>query len=262
MEVRRPYLGTDRRDSLMDRRRDIRHRRYQPWLPEGIEIEKASILFRDSLPEYVINRIKQRLGVNDLNIQVSLRGDAGPEKVRKGEKIEDWLRGALDDLDPLGRHDGKVREHQAGDGEGWVQLEFLPDYVPPARGEEPDGDYDDLVNEGRKTWGIPLKLQSPDPRSLYVPPGMDKLSLVVKVVNRPLIDVRDKWASQGLVLRSDDQGRLVRSLQQTGVLAPAPTVAEYGRMVRCVEIADSDYIYQCVFPQTAPAGPRMTSMRS
>src|SRR5215510_10478825 len=198
MEVRRPYLGKDRRDDLMDRRRDVRHRRFVPWLPDGIEVEKANILFRDSLPNYVINRLKQRLGINELNIQVNTRGDAGPERQRRGEKVEDWLRGCLYCLDPMGFVDGRIREFQGGDGEGWAELEFLKNFTPTARlsPDQSDSEYDQQVDYERQEWGLPLSLNAPDPRSLYRPVG-DKVTLVCKVINKPLIDVRDNWAHQG-----------------------------------------------------------------
>jgi len=253
MELRRPYLTKGGRDDIMDRRRDVRHRRALPWIPEGIEIEKAKVAFRDSLPEYVINRSKNRLQSNPLNITVHTRGDAKPTLKRKAENLEDWFRGVLDDLDPLGLVNDRICEHQCADGDAWSELEFCPDFMPPPHGDEPDGDYDDLVEDARKDWGLPMSLCAPDPRMVYCSDNTDCPAVVAKVFNRPLIDVRDKWASSGMGLRLDSDGKLERYLLG-GYQPPAPTAMEHGRLVRVCEIADCYYIYHCVFPQTVPSG--------
>ena len=254
MELRRSYLSAGGRDMVMDRRRDVRHRRAMPWIPDGIEIEKAKIAFRDSLPEYVINRSKSRLQQNPINISVHVRGDAKPTLKRRGENLEDWFRGVVNDLDPLGQVDDRVCEHQCADGDAWAQLEFYPDFTPPHHGDEPDGDYDDLVEDARKDWGLPLSLSAPDPRMVYCSDNTDRPAVVAKVFNRPLIDVRDKWLSSGMGLRVDPDGKLERYLVLGGYMPPSPTVFEHGRLVRVVEIADCYFIYHCIFPQTVPSG--------
>ena len=254
MELRRTYLAKGGRDDQMDRRRDVRHRRALSWIPEGIEIDKAKVAFRDSLPEYVINRSKNRLQANPLNVTVHTRGDAKPTLKRKAENLEDWFRGVLDDLDPLNLVNDRICEHQCADGDAWSQLEFCPDFMPPPHGDEPDGDYDDLVEDARKDWGLPMTLCAPDPRMVYTSDQTDCPAVVCKVFNRPLIDVRDKWASSGMGLRLMEDGRLERYLLLGAYQPPAPTVFEHGRLVRVCEIADCNYIYHLVFPQTVPSG--------
>lgn len=253
MELRRSYLSKGGRDDIMDRRRDVRHRRALPWIPEGIEIDQAKVAFRDSLPEYVINRSKNRLQSNPLNVTVHMRGDAKPTLKRKGENLEDWFRGVLDDLDPLGLVNDRICEHQCADGDAWSQLEFCGDFMPPAHEDEPDGDYDDLVEDARKDWGLPMLLSAPDPRMMYCSDNTDCPAVVAKVFNRPLIDVRDKWLNAGIGLRLMEDGKLERYLLG-GYMPPAPTVMEHGRLVRVVEIADASFIYHAVFPQTVPSG--------
>src|SRR5437870_5311225 len=88
-EIRKPF--TTSRDVLWDNRRAIRYRRHQPWVPKNLKAAISaddmplSVYYRDSLPGFVINRIKQRLGSNDIDIAVKTRGDAGPVVKKKAE---------------------------------------------------------------------------------------------------------------------------------------------------------------------------------
>lgn len=257
-------VGAQSRDALWDRRRDVRFRRAMPWIPENLRtaIQKdnlpEAVYFRDSLPGFVVNRLKQHLGENSIDIDVKTRGDAGPTVKRKGENIGDWLRGCLDDMDGRGVKDAKVREHQAADGLGVLKLDFLRDFIPPEReSEQGDADYDDLVDDARKKWGIPVALSAPDPRSLYWVDIQDRPEHVVEVLNKPLVEVANTWTPEGFRLSLGDKGMLRQDYLIGANLPPAPTPAEYGRMVRVIIITDDEWCYHCCYPNTIPAGTSM-----
>ena len=245
------------RDVQLDKWRNIRHRRLKPWLPEGMEIfgdDNEAVIYRDVQPEFIINRIKQRLGVNDPNIACAPRGDVGPEGQRQVEKIEDWFKGVHEELDPIGQADASVREGQAADGGGCFELEFLPHYSPPVRGARGAEEYDSLVDASRREYGLPVRLNAPDIRSLYWDRSRNNKKLFAKVVNVPLIQIRDTWSAEGFRLAYTGE-RIDRDYIRAGELPPSPTAAEYGRMVRLVLIADCEYIYHCIYPQSvASAG--------
>lgn len=252
-------VSTGGRDDKIDRWRAIRHRRQAVHVPEELDnAVKEYVRYYDKLPEYVVERMAQTMRSNKPQVVVSTRGDIKPEAKRKAENIEDWMRGILDELDPLGIHETRFCKFQAGDGLAVAELEMLPDFVPPYS-DDPDGDYDDLVEDARKDWGLPIRLQSPDPRMLYWPEGdrLDRPPLVVKVMNRPLIDVQQNWTPQGFRLALREDGKTVD--RQAYILgAPVPPTTspqEYGRVIRLVRITDGDYIYDCCFPQSAPSGP-------
>ncbi len=258
MEIRRPFLTPGGRDDTLDFYRDVRHRRHAAWLPE--ELDKAlaqASRYYDSLPEFVVNKIAQRLRVNKPQVSVRVRGDIKPTLKRKAENVEDWLRGALDDLDPGGMHETRYCKFQAGDGLAVAELEQLPDFIPPST-DDPDNDFDDLVDDARSEWGLPMRLASPDPRMLYMPDGErpENPPVVVKVMNRPLIDVQNNWTGQGYQLKVSEDGKSIekRPFLLGGGLAPVTTPTEYGRTVRIVRIATNDFIYDCCLPQTAPSG--------
>lgn len=256
-EVRRPFQTT--RDIQLDHWRNIRHRREMPWLPDNMEVfgkNNPMLTYRDPLPEFTINRIKQRLGVNEINIAVSPRGEVGPVGQRQAEKIEDWFRGAHEELDPLGLVDAAVREGQAGDGGGCFELEFLPRFTPPSRGSRDDQKYDSLVDRSRREYGLPVCLNAPDLRSLYWDRSRNRKKLFAKVVDVPLIQVRDSWTAEGfkLAYKGDAQGVITQDYFSAGELPPSPTVAEYGRLVRFVLLTDDEYIYHCIYPTSVASG--------
>ena len=247
------------RDVIYGRRRDIRHRRARPWLPADIDVKDESVFFRDPLPAFVVNRIKQRLGVNEVEITIRTAGDAGPKLKAQGDSLEDATRGIWDYLDPLGLHDGAVREHQSTDGVGFYAIDCLPTFTPPYRGELSDKDYDDLVSNRRKEWPLPVRLSSPDPRSLYwIDRPNGRIPLMCEVINVPLASCKDNWTDQGFRLAWKEEGgkhgTLVKDPIIAGTLAPAPTAAEYGRMVRIVKFSDDSHIYHAMYNVTAEAG--------
>lgn len=252
-ELRRPFQTT--RDPMMDRWRAVRHRRLKPWLPKALEGFVAqdieNIMFRDPLPEFVINRIKQRLGANQMTISVRPPGDIGPKLERMYEDLEDAFNGIAETLDPIGAVDGRVREHQAADGKGWYELEFLPKWVPSG-----DEAKDKL---SRQQYGLPVCLSAPDPRSLYPGKGFNgRLLMVAKVVDVPLIDVRNNWSKEGFKLAWEGDhanGRVVKSdLIPLMPVNTSPTVVEYGKTVRLVRFADSYNIYDCCYSQPVAGG--------
>ncbi len=275
-EIRRPFLqgysgtmptanggdqqpfGTEGRDQVWDRRRNTRHRRSSPWLPSNFGIQNANIRYRDSLPEFVINRIKQRLGANDFKMAMHVPGDAGPTLRRRAEQIEDFLRGSWSLLDPTNSLHRRIREHLAADGRGWLEFECLPDYMPPPRGDLSETQYDELVINGQRDHGLPVRALAPDGRSLYYPIG-ERISMVCKVVNRQLIDVQDNWNAEGFrLVYKKDQSTNGGSIEQMPILAgeqsPAVSAADYGQMVRIVRLATDNDIYDLCYPSTAPAG--------
>ncbi len=257
-EVRQPYLTQGGRDDTLDYWRDLRHRRHNAWMPEELDKSMAQAArYYDSLPEYVVNKIAQRLRVNKPQVAVRVRGDIKPTLKKKAENVEDWLRGALDDLDPGGLHETRFCKFQSGDGLAVAELEMLPDFVPPAT-DDPDNDYDDLVDDARSQWGLPMRLASPDPHMLYMLEGErpENPPVVIKVTNRPLVDVQNNWTGQGFQLKVAEDGKSVekRSFILGGGMAPVTTPTEYGRVVRIVRIATNDWIYDCVLPITAPSG--------
>lgn len=259
-DVRRPYMSGGNRDALYEHRRAIRHRRIKPWLPEDFVIKDDSIYFRDPLPGFVINRLKQRLGANSVDITVRTAGDAGPKLKESGNKLEDALRGIWDYLDPIGQHDGAVRDYQSGDGIGFYALECLPHFLPPDKGEMDDTEYDDLVADRRKEWPLPVRMYAPDPRSLYwIDRPEARIPLMVEMLNVPLATCKDNWTENGFRLAwdaqaNDGKGGVVKDPIVMGTLPPAPTAAEYGRMVRIVKLSDDTHIYHCMYNVTAEAG--------
>jgi len=258
-EIRRPFLSPAGRDAQLDWWRAIRFRKQDAWLPDVLDKAMAEASrHHDSLPEWTVNHIAQRLRVNKPQVVVSTRGDIKPTLRKKAENVEDWLRGALDDLDPAGVHEARFCKFQAGDGLAVGELEMLPDFVPPQT-DDPDNDYDDLVEDARSEWGLPMRLASPDPRSLYWLPGQRPMQpdVVIKVVNRPLVDAKNDWSLQGFQLHPSDDGKSIekRPFVLGAGMAPVTSPTEYGRMVRIVRIATNDYIYDCCFPQTAESGP-------
>lgn len=251
-------MGTVGRDAMIDRWRSIRHRRLKPWIPEGLKVLNEDLWFNDPLPEFVVNRLKQRLGANPVKVAVHVRGDAGVTLQRKGEQLEDWFKGVIEELDPLGLADGSMREHQVADGDGYFELEMRPAYSGPGlrRAGESDADYDRRIDEGRRAYGLPLCLSSPDPRSIYSVSARGKLKIVAKVVNVPLVDIRNNWTPEGfrLVYKGEEHGKLDRDMITTGELPPAPSAAEWGRMCRLVVIADDANIYHCVYQNSMGPG--------
>lgn len=261
MEVRRPYLGPNGRDETWDRRRDLRHRRREPWTPSDFGLDKAQVKYKDLTPEFVVNKLKSRLGANDFKYAIKVPGDAGPVLRRKGENIEDFVRGAWDMLDPIGEKDGRSREHLAADGLSCLEFEILPHFTPPQRQDEDDEEYDNLVERFRQENGLPVRLLAPDPRSLYTPTG-DVMDVVFKVSNRPLIDVMYNWSASGFVLKaaldssgSGGKGKLEQIPFLAGEQSPALSPSDYGQMVRLVRAADKDFIYDLAYSAVAPAGP-------
>ena len=273
-EIRRPHLGTGTvsapgapirigRDAQWDEWRDIIHRRKLPWLPEKTKAAFGhNLYYRDSRPGRAHAEVTQRLGVNAVSVSVTVRGDAGPVMGRRGEKYETWLRGVMAELDPLGLADQRAREYQSCPGVGCLELEFMSGYTPPERGGMSDSDYDMARDAAARGCGLPVRLIAPDPRSLYWPAGQETPSIIVKVVNKPLIDVANKWTSEGFRLAfetSDDGGRIVKNdYILGGEMAPdaanSVNAIEVGKYVRCYRVADGEYIYDLVHPQSL-AGP-------
>lgn len=255
-EIRRPFW---RRDQLWDKRRAVRFGRLEPWLPDNLRhFPTEYVRFVDRLPGLVVRRLKQRLGAHTLRIRVvsRLTGAPGERLQGKLEQLEDIYRALHEALDPVGAADGLVREHQAADGLGVFELEFLPPFVPPAAEvDEDEAAYLQRLAAARQDYGLPVRLSAPDPRGIYYARNGDRLEAVVKVMNLPLFQVRDAWLSEGLRLRLDEggEGRLLKEAVVGGELSPAPTAAEYGRLARVVVVADQSYIYHLVYPRTAPA---------
>ena len=258
-EVRRPFnAGDPNRDKVIDSYRDLRHGRSKPWLPDGIEVQKADIYFQDPLPEFVINRIKQRLGANDIEITIRVPGDAGPTLQRQAENLESGLRGAKDELDPFGLVDGRMREHQAADGTSFLELELKPSFVPPGRGSQEGKEYDQTRDLARRNYGLGVCAVAPDPRSLYWVDARGAMKIVCKVTNVPLVDVKNNWTAEGFrldyVSDGDKPGAVEKRYIQWGETPPAPTAAEWGKRIRLVVIADNDYIYHCCYPTVLGPG--------
>src|SRR3990167_4888715 len=119
-EVRRPFQGPKARDEIMDRWRAIRRGGLDPWLPDEITnflgAVKERFYYHDRLPEFTVNRFKQRLGANDVVMSIRPRGDVGPQAQRLYEDLEDGVNGIHEMLDPVGLIDLRGREHQAADG--------------------------------------------------------------------------------------------------------------------------------------------------
>lgn len=256
-DVRRPYLTGGNRDNVYQRRRDIRHRKARPWLPEDIIVKDDSVYFRDPLPAFVVNRLKQRLGANAVDITIRVAGDAGPKLKESGNKLEDWLRGTWDYLDPMGLHDGAVREHQATDGVGFYSLECMPRFLPPDKTSEmTDTEYDDLVSNRRKEWPLPYRLTAPDPSKLYwldLPHG--NIPLMCEVVDVPLASCKDNWIDQDFRVAWEEEGNGKFSAKKdpiiAGELIPRPTAADYGKLVRIVKMSDDTNIYHLMYRQIA-----------
>ena len=255
-DIRRPYQTGGNRDALYTRRRSIRHRTARPWLPEDIIVKDESVYFRDPLPAFVVNRIKQRLGANAVDITVRVAGDAGPKLKESGNKLEDWLRGCWDYLDPLGLHDGAVREHQSTDGVGFYALECLPNFLPPEHVQDmSDKDYDDFVSNRRREWPLPMRLSAPDPRSLYwidLPDG--KIPMMCEVIDVPLASCKDNWIDQDFRLAWKQEGEKSIAYKDpivAGKLIPAPSAADYGKIVRIVKLSNDTHIYHAMYQQVA-----------
>lgn len=222
------------------------------------------LYYRDARAGKAIDDIKARLGANDVHIAVSMAGDAGVKAQTQGERYEAWLRGVMHDLDPLGLKDMRCREHQAADGLGVFELEFSGGYKPPLRQSEmTDKEYDQARDKAARECGLPVKLLAPDPRSLYTPAGQETPTIVIKVVNKPLIDIRELYTAEGFKLgyESDgERGRIAkRDYMLGGDMAPPSNsdTLDVGKYVRCVVVADCDYIYHLINPQPM-TGPTTT----
>lgn len=263
-DIRRPHAAN--RDSLWDARANVRHRRLVPTLPEGLTqgIKALDGLdYRSVQPEYVITQIKARLGANEIHIATKMRG-LQQRRERLGEKIEDWLRGCLAELDPNGNTDAQVRDAQTAVGIAWTELEFRPEYVPPPRAEYmSDSSYDEAVTDGRQRYGLPFYLSFISPRAIYWGPidRPEQPKIVAKVVTLPLYDVENAYSSEGFKIayreESAGRGRFVKAPILGGGMAPGQLTTQFNRLVRIVVIADDRNIYHCMFPQvhnTAQAG--------
>ncbi len=252
MEVRRPYLFPDTgRDAMMDRRRDLRHRRAEPWTPSNFGLDKAHLKYKDLSPEFEVTKLKSRLGANEFKYRYVVPGDAGPVMQRKGEKLEDFVRGAWDMLDPVGGKDGMSREHLAQDGQSWLEFELKPRFSPPQRRGQKDAEYEDVVERFREQDAMPVRLLAPDPRSIYKPTG-DVIDVAFKVVNRPLIDVYMNWATTSGVLKAVKDAKTGQAvLSQTpflaGEMAPSLSPTDFGQMCRLVRAYDSEFIYDYAY---------------
>ena len=240
---------------MLDRWRAIRHGRFDPWLPDEITNFLGSVkerfYYHDRLPEFTVNRFKQRLGANDVVMSIRPRGDVGPQAKRLYEDLEDGVNGIHEMLDPVGYVDLRGREHQVADGVMALELEFMPSWTPEGRlTSDSDEAYDRKVKQSRAEYGLPVCLSAPDPRSLYWVKARNQLKIVAKVVDVPLIDVQNKWTPDGfrLTYRQERQGKLDIEPITMGAIAPAPTAAEWGKMIRLVVLADDAYIYHCCYP--------------
>lgn len=278
-EIRRPYLPTnaaststlpyltvrETRDTRWDRWRDIRHRRIAPWLPEKARAAFGfPLYYRDTRVSKLLDEIAARLGANDVKVAVGVIGDHGSKMTQRAETYEAWLRGVRNELDPWGLHYSRNRKFQASGGVGAFELEFLQGYVPPMRNGRDDKEYDAARDQAARECAFPVRLNTPDPRSLYWPAGQERPSIVVKVVNKPLIDVQNLYAAEGFTLGyepGDGGGKIKQQYIVGGEMPPtgSSTVStlDVGKYVRCVVVADESYIYHLVSP-TAMAGPAST----
>lgn len=253
-ELRRPFMTN--RDQLWDVRRQTRFRTAPANPPSALKIASdAHLDYKDMLPGWIITRLKSRLGVNPVRIAVST---ADPEDSDQGELLERWYRGARDELDPVDAIDGGVREGQAADGVGFIELKLKPMFVPPR--DDGSATYLKDIDKKRMEYGLHATAGSPDPRSMYWEENEGQLIVACKVVNVPLIDVTNQYAYEGFKIAFDPsasndsgtKGRFTKKYFVGQEQAPGYTLAEYGKRVRLVIIADSHYIYHCMYPVPSP----------
>lgn len=250
-EARRPFES--KRDELWTARRQIRHRQSEPWLPERLKAMSKHIIYRDSTPGFYIEGMKQRLGVNAINLEVRATGDPGPKDEKRIGKIENWFYGVLAALDPVGQVDSDLRDGQVGDGVSFAELEFLPRFTPDTGSKK-------SLDEQRKYAPLPYRLSAPDPKGLaWMPFDVSRgLKLMVKTMDVPLIDVADAW-------RDDDIRLVYEEVNGKGRITPQPFIYggeqastvmanDIGRVVRIVQISTPHDIYHCVDPSVTTIG--------
>jgi hypothetical protein len=202
--------------------------------------------YRDSLPGFVITRIKSRLGVSPIKVEVMARDPKDSDDV---EILERWYRGVHSSLDPIGAIDGQIREGQAADGVGFLEIDPRPMHVGPR--DDGSSNYLDKLEQSRMDYGLCVSANSPDPRSIYYLESRGDLSTTVKVVNVPLVDVTNAYNMHDFKVAWDGnkfQKRYLLGEEQP----PMYTSAEYGHRVRMVIIADGSYIYHCMYPIPSP----------
>ena len=251
-EVRAPYIL--RRDPEWDARRAVRHRRSVPWLPEGLDQFDKMIRYRDSTPGFYIEGMKQRLGVNAINLEVRATGDPGPKDDKRIATLENWFYGMLAALDPVGQIDLDFRDGQVADGIAFGELEFLPRFTPDSKDKR-------TIDEQRKYAPIPYRLNAPDPKGLaWLPYDVSRgLKVMVKTMDVPLVEIQDNWRAEDIRLSYSGDPMNPNKLSASTFIygseqAPAPSPGDMGKLVRFVMIADEHHIYHCVYPHTVPSG--------
>lgn len=236
-----------KQDEQIDILREVRELRNRVVLPDEFEIARVEV--RDPTIPREIEREVSRLTANEPSLQVKPPPNSGDAGIENATLREHWTEEALRQIfaDPEGGPDGRERtvDGMVGDGGGWCKVLYDPhrwdsaDSLPLT--DDPDWakTYKQQSEEARKEAGPPFVGINVDVRSIYPVFSGGKLSAVLEVQKRPLLQVFRKYR-----LRYDDAGNIVPAavglpVNATAEMASATVeVLEYWDDTHCLYVID------------------------